>query len=297
MKACKLSAFFTFIFIFSVKSFSQFYYDDRPIYVEFGAGLGSMNCITDIGGANSDKALYINEIRPGNFKFSNSIYAALMFKDFMGLRLEGTWGQVSSSDALITSTSSLNLITKNLRNLSFRSDITEVALLLEFHPLDIKYRPEGPPKFSPYLLAGFGRFTFNPQTNYNGQYVNLQPLSIEGQGFPEFPNRKPYKLTQTNIPLGIGVRYELSSQFCIRLEYLHRKLFTDYLDNASSRKNIDPALYAKYLSPVEASLASALANPSKDGKNPPRRSNPDNNDSYMTFSLRLGIAIGRSYAK
>jgi len=295
MKAFKLLAFFAFIFLCSTKSSGQYYYDDRSLYVEFGAGIGAMNSITDIGGANSDKPFYVNEIRPQNFKFCTSVYGGVMYKDYIGARIEGTWGQVASSDASITSTSSLNLITKNRRNLSFRSDISEVSLLIEFHPFQVKYRPEGPLKISPYVLAGVGWFNFNPQTYYNGQYVNLQPLSIEGQGFSEFPDRKPYKLSQSNIPFGIGVRYELTSQFDIRFEYVHRKLFTDYLDDASSRKNIDPALYDKYLTPVKAKFASALANPSIDGKNPPRRANPDNNDSYMTFSLKVGIAIGRTY--
>lgn len=274
---------------------SQYYYDDRNIYFELGLGAGAMNCITDVGGANSDKEFYINEIRSKNFKSSYSIYAGVIIQDFIGARLEGTFGQVTSADNVITSKASLNLISKNVRNLNFRSNISEVALLAEFHPLLIKYREEGPLKISPYAIAGVGFFSFNPQTLYNGAWINLQPLHTEGQGFAEFEDRVPYKLSQFNIPFGIGVRYELSSMLNIRLEYVHRKLFTDYLDDASSRKNINPALYANYMTPVLARFASALANPSKDGDEPPRRANPNDKDAYMTLSLKLGISLGRTF--
>ena len=61
-----------------------------------------------------------------------------------------------------------------------------------------------PPAVSPYILAGIGYFHFNPQANLNDNYVDLQPLHTEGQGFAEYPNVKEYKLSQINFPVGIG---------------------------------------------------------------------------------------------
>ncbi|HEX8277789.1 MAG TPA: DUF6089 family protein, partial [Segetibacter sp.] len=182
---------------------------------------------------------------------------------------------------------------KRNRNLSFKSNITEVALLFDFRPLILfelepkKWAPE------PYITAGIGWFSFNPQTQYNGRWVDLKPLHTEGQGFSEYPGVSNYKLSQFNIPFGIGFRYKLSSRVNIRLEYIHRKLFTDYLDDASREKFINPALFDKYLSPAAAADAKALYNRTLNGRTPPTRGIPRNNDTYMSLTLKLGVVLSK----
>jgi hypothetical protein len=149
------------------------------------------------------------------------------------------------------------------------------------------------PFVSPYVIAGVGWFHFNPQAELKGKWVDLQPLSTEGQGFAEYPDRKPYTLSQFNIPLGLGIRYEMTGMFNVRLEFIHRRLFTDYLDDASTKKYIDPTLFAKYLSPDKAANARALYNRSLDGSIPIFRGHSQNNDAYMSVSLKVGIVLGR----
>ena len=283
------------LFFFSQKNFSQYYYNDHSFFFEFGGGIGGMNCITDIGGANTDKTYYLNEIRLKNTKLSGTFYASVMYQNIIGLRLSGTLGKIQSADSDIKlEGTSENIKSKNIRNLSFRSNISEVALISEFHPLMLfgSYI-NGPPKVSPYLLAGVGLFHFNPQTEYNGKTIDLRPLHTEGEGFAEYSNVVEYPLTQINLPIGLGVQYDVSNRFNLRLEYVHRVTFTDYLDDVSSKKFIDPYLFSKYLSPVNAAYANALYNRSTDGKIPARRGNPSNNDTYMTLSLKVGIVLGR----
>jgi hypothetical protein len=70
----------------------------------------------------------------------------------------------------------------------------------------------------------------------------------------EYPERKEYKLTQLNFPLGAGIKLECSALLNLRLEILHRITRTDYLDDVSTRY-IDPSLFQKYLSPNKASNA------------------------------------------
>lgn len=293
----------TFLFLllctgFSAKGFSQYYYYndnyyDNDLIFEAGAGIGGMNCITDIGGANTDKTMYVNEIRMKNTSVSYSVFAGVMYKNFVGARLEATWGRVHAADQDITGKSSGNIISKTNRNLSFRSNITEAALLAEFHPLMLLNYENGPPLFSPYAVGGIGWFSFNPETEYNGHFIALQPLHTEGQGFPEYKQVAPYKTSQMNIPLGMGIRYELSALLNLRVEFLHRVTFTDYLDDASSHKYVDPSVFIKNLNSVQAAYATALYNRSLDGKIPARRGNPNNNDAYMTLSLKLSVALGR----
>ena len=283
---------------FSVKGYSQYYYYNQGYYdndfvFEFGVSAGAMNCITDMGGANSDTRIYINEIRGKRFKFSPGIYTGFMYQNFVGARLEATWGSVEANDEDITSTASLNLITKRNRNLHFKSNILELALLAEFHPMMLKYYEDGPPLISPYVAAGVGYFSFNPQANIGGRWIDLQPLHTEGQTFAEYRDRTPYSRSQINIPVGLGLRYEVTNFMNVRLEFLHRILFTDYLDDASNRFYVNPNLFSKYLSPRDAAYAKALSNPSLNGKVPARRGNPDDNDTYMSLSLKVGIVLGR----
>lgn len=292
--------FFLFLFLcvcIGKHGYSQYYYYndkyyDNDLIFEFGVGLGAMNCITDVGGANTDNGFYINEIRKQNTKFSKSIFGSVMYQNFVGARIEGTWGSIQSADKDIQGKTA-NVISRNARNLSFRSNITELSMLAEFHPLMLLNYENSPPLLSPYFVAGIGWYSFNPQTSYNGHWIDLKPLRTEGQGFAEYRDVEVYKTSQTNVPIGLGVRYELSALFNLRLEFLHRILFTDYLDDASSRKYVDPAVFVKNLNPVEASYAQALYNRSLNGKIPARRGNPNNNDTYMSFSLKVGLVLGR----
>jgi hypothetical protein len=289
----KFLQFFLGLFLSSISTslFSQFYNDETRIVYELGVGLGAMNCVTDIGGAKTDNAVYLNEIQLDKSNFSPSIYAGFRYQNFVGARIEATIGMVEGADSTITGKSG-NLISKNVRNLSFRSKIAEVALVAEFHPLTL-LNFEIFPFFSPYILGGVGYFSFNPQGYYRGQWVDLQPLRLEGQGFAEYPDRKIYRLSGMNFPIGVGARYDISDLLNIRVEFLHRILFTDYLDDASEKVYIDPSLFSKYLPPAQVATARALHNRTKDGSIPIFRGNVKEKDAYMTLSLKLGVSLGR----
>ncbi|MCW3082433.1 DUF6089 family protein [Segetibacter sp.] len=295
MKALK-TIFLLIVCIFlSNHSFSQYYYFNDKYYntdllYEFGIGVGAMNSITDIGGANTDNTTYLNEINKKNNRFSKSIYAGVLYQGLLGARIEGTLGEVRSDDSSITGKSN-NIYSKHVRNLSFRSKIAEVSLLLEFHPfllLDFQLAPN----VSPYVLTGLGWYHFNPQAELKGKWMNLQPLHTEGQGFLEYPDRQPYALSQFNIPMGVGLKFE-SGLFNVRVEYVHRRLFTDYLDDASTKVYIRPDLFAKYLPPADAANARALFNRTKDGSIPIYRGHSKNNDAFMTLSVKVGVVLGR----
>jgi hypothetical protein len=279
------------VFLCFTKTSLAQYYNNLFSY-EFSAGIGAMNCITDIGGSNSDKTYYINEIRLKNTKPSFSIAAAAMYQNLVGVRLEGTWGAVQSADADIEGTS-VNARSKTVRNLSFRSKISEISFLAEFHPLLLFEYKNYPPLWSPYIVAGVGMFSFNPQAFLNGAYIDLAPLHTEGQGFLEYQESRPYATSQFNVPVGIGLRYEASDGVNLRLEFNHRILFTDYLDDAHSAGFVDAEIFTKYLDIPHARNAQQLFNRSLDGQIPARRGNPGNNDTYMSISFKVGLVLRR----
>jgi hypothetical protein len=270
-------------------AFAQYYYYnekylDKDLITEIGASAGAMSCVTDLSDIKS--ALK-------NINFSSGFYIGLMYQNVVGVRLEATWGKLRASDSVFKGNAS------NQRNLSFQSNIQEISLLAEFHPMMLMDHPEGPPLLSPYLMAGVGWFSFSPQAKLNGRIVDLQPLRLEGQGMTEYPTREPYKLSQANVPLGTGVKYELSPLFTVRGEFIYRILFTDYLDDVSTTY-INPALFNKYLSPLNADDARALysrgaeKNPGYTPSEGAVRGNPRKNDGYFSFNLKVGINLGRT---
>ncbi len=297
MKVLKIAVILVLCVVGSGKLYSQYYYYSDKYYeseylVEFGVNMGIMSSVTDIGGASSDSKIYFNEFN--KMAFTPGLYLGFTYQDFIGLRLNATWGKVEGSDANISGTSN-NLVSKKNRNLNYRSNIVELALLAEFHPLMLHYYEDGPPRVSPYITAGVGYYSFKPQAMFDGRLIDLRPLRLEGQDFEEYPDRTTYKTSQVNVPIGAGLRYEINNFMNMRVEFLHRVLFTDYLDDASNRSWINPKLFDKYLTPVQAAYAKALYDPRIPGAkpSPARRGNPDDNDSFLSFCLRFGVTIGR----
>lgn len=115
------------------------------------------------------------------------------------------------------------------RNLSFRTDIQEVSLALDWNLLDLTtYR------MTPFAYMGGVYFHFNPFTiDESGQKVYLQPLSTEGQGLPDYPDRKVYSLYQPAVAFGGGIRYAVSNDLIFTIEHGQRKSFIDYIDDVS----------------------------------------------------------------
>lgn len=297
------------LFMMPFKSaFSQYYFYNNstyntPVMFELGGSIGIMNCLTDIGGTKGLGGLFLKDLNIGNNQFNGSVYLSATYKEAIALRLEGTFGKVRAYDSILkdvkTTTNG-----RYERNLSFSSKINEVSLIAEFYPkfifINWDARDDLPSNFSPYLMAGVGYFAFNPQTELNGRTVDLQPLSTEGQGFAEYPNRKPYKLQQINIPVGLGLKFELSPMLNLRTEFLYRFLFTDYLDDVSSTY-INPQVFANHFSGTMLNDALELSDRRNKASaaypiNPDGgqiRGNSKNNDAYFTFNIKLGLTFGR----
>ncbi len=294
--------------IFGQTLTAQFYFHDNnfydsPLLFELGGSIGIMNCLTDVGGNKGIGKPLIKDLNIGNNQLNGSIYLSAMYKYAVGVRLEGTIGKVKAYDSILHPVKETTL-GRYERNLQFSSRITELALTFEFHPLFIFInwltKESSPPALSPYLTAGIGYFNFNPQAKLYTDWIDLQPLHTEGQGFTEFSDRKNYKLTQINFPIGAGLKYELTPAINLRAELVGRILKTDYLDDISTRY-INPQLFSKYLTGTDLINALALNdrrskfNPAfpVDPKGGQRRGNPLNNDAYFTFNIKVGVAIGR----
>lgn len=298
----KLSVLVCFV-MFSYAGNTQYYYYSDKYYesaVVFELGLtgGVMNSLTDLGGKKGIGKNFIKDLRWKPARFAYGAYIAATYKNAITGRIEGTFGQVAGYDSILKNVAS-STYGRYERNLSFRSRIAEVQLAVEIHPLFFKNYDEDPPRFSPYAVIGAGYFSFDPEAYLNGQWYALAPLRLEGQGFTEYPDSKPYKLNQVNLLGGLGLRYEISTLFMARLELVHRKLFTDYLDDVSTNY-IDPNLFYNYLPVVQAGIAQQLyfrrneINPSDVQPLPgDQRGDPKDKDAYFTIQAKIGIMFGR----
>jgi hypothetical protein len=290
------------------KASAQYYfydnkYYDNPVTFELGGSIAAMNCFTDLGGRKGIGKKFVKDLNLGKTQLAGSISLAATYNYMFTLRLEGTFGSVTAEDKVLKKVAP-STFGRYERNLSFKSKITDFMLGLEIHPLYIlnsfsQDDEKEPPLFSPYLLAGVGFFSFKPQAKLtNGKWIDLQPLSTEGQGFAEYPDRKPYKLNQLNLPLGLGVKYELGSALSLRAELVYRTLNTDYLDDVSSLYYIDPTLYANYFTGAKLTNALLLndrryeVDPASS-KTSDERGNPKNKDAFFTFNVKIGYTFGR----
>jgi len=304
----KIRALILFIFLSTGSALkAQYYFYDGNYYesdfvYEVGGSVGAMNAFTDLGGRKGVGKRGVKDFNFKNTDFCGSIFFSAVYKNEIALRLEGTFGQVHAYDSILKSVAPTTG-GRYERNLSFRSSISEIALVVEFHPFFIfgNYDDEHyPPAVSPYVLAGVGYFHFNPQATLNGNIVDLHPLSTEGEGFSEYPNVHPYKLSQINFPLGLGARYDLSPIINLRAELVTRILETDYLDDVSGRY-IDPSVFANHLSGLQLTQALLLNDRHKPGAVTAHpngiRGRPSNNDSYITFNVKVGLTLGRDRRK
>jgi hypothetical protein len=266
--------------------------------VELGIGLGPSFFLGDLGGTRGVGKTFVKDVNFPLTKFMKGLYLNIYPVEAIGIRIALNHGRIEGNDSAIKTTG-INEMERKKRNLSFRSTVFEAYAALEIYPTVFFEQYDGLyHKLRPYGVIGFGLFHFNPKAQYYGangaEWVELRPLRLEGQGMAEYPERKQYSLWQKEIPMGIGFKYYTSETFYVGLEILHRKTFTDYIDNVST-KYINPALFDSYLTPQQATYAKQLAyrekfhNPSM---NRPfinqQRGDPKENDAFFSGMLRLG---------
>lgn len=280
-------------------SVQVFYHAFRRLQI--GASFGGMNYFGDLSQDLKTLAL----TRPGM-----GLQIRYQFNDVFSLRLAGQWGQIQGDDRM-----GRNSAFNWQRGLSFRSNITEIQLSGIIHLL------HGKRQVRPYLTLGVGIFHFNPKADlflgsvdYNNRYqfspdglvlnasgeqvtrdgkyeTSLYDWKTEGfdNGLTRFPST--YKLWQVQVPLGIGVRIGLSPRVDLNLEWGMRYLFSDYIDDVSSRYASSNLIQQNFSNPQDQAVAAYISNPT--GKVSAYRGNELKNDTYTYTSIGFAYRVGR----
>ncbi|THU36858.1 hypothetical protein FAM09_18000 [Niastella caeni] len=169
---------------------------------------------------------------------------------FFSLRTNLAYGKLRADDGNYD-----NPAWRQQRNFRFAARNTEISELLVWNILGNNY---GNRKIiSPYIFSGVGLSSLRitrDWSQFNYDYFASETKTLEGLA-ADTAHSIPGTIAV--IPVGVGVRYAISSKLSIMAEASHRFTFNDYIDGFS------------------------------------KASNPDKNDYYTNYSIGLIYTFGR----
>jgi hypothetical protein len=239
----------------------SFYSVKRPRNLTVYGGTGMANYFGEL----------VNPGKLGKVRYNLVVGAEYYLMRNLSVRAEAIWFRVAGSDQNANDD-------RVERNLSFFSNCQELNVAGTFYIL-----PEKNPYYqrrlvNPYIFAGVGMLRFNPKTEYQGKTYELRPLLTENVEYSRFGLVVPY---------GFGVRVMATPLLNIKIESGYRTTFTDYLDDISSQRYVDPTL-------LTSDLSRALADRRRErdpdypvGPNVGVRGNPKFNDGYFLMNVKL----------
>lgn len=255
---------------------------------ELSFGIGIANFLGELGGRNRIGSPFVWDLELSQTKPAASFGYRYYILEKFAVRANATYGIIAGNDNLTDEPFRHN------RNLSFKSDIIEAQLCFEVHPFqeelghmhDLRgVKGQKSSRMGLYVFGGIGGVYFNPKAQFNGSWVELQPLHTEGQGLKDGPEE--YQLFSLCIPMGVGVRKAFTKQLTGGLELQYTKTFTDYMDDVSGVYYDRAALLA-----ANGLESAYFADPSL-GEVPgqtatgQQRGSPDNKDGYMFLKFQL----------
>ncbi|MES2847766.1 MAG: DUF6089 family protein [Bacteroidota bacterium] len=214
MKKFIVPAFFTLAVLCNASAQERF--NPNELQGAFGVTFGAAHYFGDL---NTRAALNRPKIALGAFY-------SKQFNNYLSARLSIHYAQLGYSDKYSKSDY------QKQRNLSFNTDILEIALSADFN--FFKFQPGEPGhNFTPYLTLGLGLFSYNPYAYLNSKIYYLRPLGTEGQNIG-YEGRKPYGSMSMCVPIGMGIKYNVNNKFNISFQIAQRLTFSDYLDDVST---------------------------------------------------------------
>lgn len=198
-------------------------------------GFGGTQFLGDLGGRNQiGKDYSLADLDLPSTSLGGMIGFRYRFHPYWATTSSLNVGLLKGNDALTDE------IVRESRNLHFKSIVVEFhqrieVILLANEKFGNRYALSGHRTKAKnhneqlYLFTGVGISYFNPKAEFNGDWVELRPLSTEGQGLID-GIAKTSPVTAT-IPFGIGFRWGLSRMWRMGIEATYVKTFSDYIDD------------------------------------------------------------------
>ena len=206
-------------------------------------------------GINAGTYIYQGDLTPaamGSWRtagFGLSLWGSKILNNAFSLRVQLARGRIKGDDARYAHPE-----WRQQRNFNFRSPLTELSALLVWDVFGNDFS-NNRLKLSPYLFAGAGASFLNIKrdwSNLNASYFSETDNAVAGIATDA---AHPLPGVISVLPVGVGVRYSISSKLSVNAESEYRFLFTDYLDGFSQAAN--PAQKDHYYS-VSVGLSYAL---------------------------------------
>ena len=180
-----------------------------------------------IGSSNNSGDLVKKAYEAGNTKFGWGLSVKNNITPKIGVR-GNIWFSTIQADETIYST-------RKSRGFSSKGPITELSITGEWAPLykEKTHGDEFKRRFSPYIMGGLGLALFNPSTNYNqGNHSDVMEALIKED------MASSDKITLA-IPVGGGIKFDLTEKVELAIEFGYRFTTTDYLDGVSQSGDPD----------------------------------------------------------
>jgi hypothetical protein len=293
-------------------------------YATLGITINALNYYGDLSPLPRKMSTDINFTRPG-YGLTYTLRKGPRYT----LQSQFLVGTIRGNDASSAAKDDVNGIYRMRRNASFKNTIEELSVSAVFDLFDNNSVYTHRPLWTPYVFFGASVFHHNPKGKVpdkdldgndlpnRGEWISLRPLGTEGQYADLLPGDanygiKPYKLFQSSLLFGLGVRYRINEVIDIWADFSCRYTFTDYLDDVS-RNYVDlgvfPDKLAQSMSYRNYDSHLSLVNPNvykgRDGKmytvesgygseHPDNmRGNKNNKDIMMITSVRVSHVIGQ----
>ncbi len=167
----------------------------------------------------------------GNTGFAAGLYGRYHMTPNFALRANFLYGQISGDESIYES--------RVERSYSFESAISEVSAMVEWDLLGQRRFKDG--KYntivSPFILAGIGYAFYDPEVDFS-KSAN-RPGAAEDMANDE--------TSRIAIPLGAGVKFDLTKKWTLSVEGGFRTPTSDYLDGVSESADPEDNDWFSYL--------------------------------------------------
>lgn len=288
-------------------AYSQRKFNNYIPYSVVGFGVGTSSYYGDMAPIGKPLASTFKPMRwsvTGNY--------TRHFTPRLAARGSFTWARIMGDDNIMYNDPSHFLYP---RNLHFRNDLKEFALLGIFKLTPDTRSNDRRPQFGAYLFAGIAAVAHSPYAKDSTEkWRKLRPMQNEGTS---------YSVVTMAIPFGLGLRYKINSKWDISAELGFRFTRSDYLDDVhgsyadpatltnpemanrstqqfGGRKGEDrTAGLTEYLA-VKHGILVLDGNPFAEIPNhygygtgdPGRGNSPKNNDQYMLGMIHINYILG-----
>jgi OmpA-OmpF porin, OOP family len=172
------------------------------------------------------------------YKPTIGAFANYQFGDRFSVRASFFKGKISGDERIYT-----NKLWRKQRGFSFTSPIMETAALAEWAFLKRrigKHARSTGQSVAIYLVAGLGYTNTQPKVDFNEPNPLFEDVNLD--------KLAQYSRNHLVVPMGMGIKWQISHHKSLRFEAANRTTFTDYLDGIS--KTAQPKYRDWYLVPM-----------------------------------------------